>query len=192
MAQTRAVLLRATEYATGQVKSVSCSCLAILYDCLGVCRNMSVKEREREGSSALSQHNACSAIHRHTGLACSVAWDRCATMVLSYLSSYVYGPAAPPPPRPAAPSRANSVRRRPAGSRGASAKSFAHQEPIHESDEDAATARGHDDPALAAIDRINSAKSLYEVVGISRTFSSNDELRRAYMARCRACHPESV
>ena len=112
----------------------------------------------------------------------------------------VYGPPAPAPVPPVVkPCRANSVRRRPAGSaRSASRKSFGGtQETIQESDEDAAgssstTATKHGDPALATIDRINTAKSLYEVVGISHTFSSNEELRRAYMARCRACHPESV
>lgn len=48
----------------------------------------------------------------------------------------------------------------------------------------------NDDPALALIHYINSANSLYDVVGISKNFTSNDDLRRAYMARCRVCHPE--
>lgn len=46
------------------------------------------------------------------------------------------------------------------------------------------------DPALAIIDYINNANSLYEVVGVDQKFTSNDELRRAYMSRCRVCHPE--
>lgn len=46
------------------------------------------------------------------------------------------------------------------------------------------------DPQLALIDYINTVGSLYDVVGISPTFRNNDELRRAYMGRCRVCHPE--
>ena len=47
-----------------------------------------------------------------------------------------------------------------------------------------------DDPALAIIDYLNTTPSFYDVVGVHRDFKSTEELRRAYMARCRVCHPE--
>jgi hypothetical protein len=120
-----------------------------------------------------------------------------------------------------APTRANSIRRSTASSRyssssrGSTSRNARNGFSSIPEDEDAAaggqdnggldagaanaTARQNrqkvaapDDPSLAAIWHINNARSLYEVVGISRTFTANDELRRAYMARCRACHPECV
>lgn len=47
-----------------------------------------------------------------------------------------------------------------------------------------------DDPALAIIDYLNTTPSFYDVVGVHRDFKSTEELRRAYMARCRVCHPD--
>lgn len=118
-------------------------------------------------------------------------------MVLSYLSSYVYG----------APSAsATSVRRTarkgkgPASNSGwSSSSSNARNRGIYDEnnasyDDDDATGNTHPamDPALALLDYINNTRSLYDVVGVSTSFTSTDELRRAYMGRCRVCHPEWV
>lgn len=46
------------------------------------------------------------------------------------------------------------------------------------------------DPSYAIIDYINHTRSLYDVLGVSTRFKNIEELRRAYMARCRVCHPE--
>ena len=48
----------------------------------------------------------------------------------------------------------------------------------------------HTDPALSAIMFITHTPSLYDVLGVDPNFTSLEELRRAYMARCRVCHPE--
>jgi hypothetical protein len=115
-------------------------------------------------------------------------------MVLSYLSSYVYG----------APSAsATSVRRTarkgkgPASNSGWSSSNSRNRGIYDDNDasyDDDATGNNHPavDPALALLDYINTTSSLYDVVGVSTSFTSTDELRRAYMGRCRVCHPECV
>lgn len=134
-------------------------------------------------------------------------------MVLSYLASYVYPTSASSNssnnngingdgPQP---TRANSVRRTAGGSRsqytssrrnGAGPSRFAttHSTIPEDDDDNLQSAGNHclptDDPALAIIHHINTAKSFYDVVGVPKNFKTNEELRRAYMARCRLCHPE--
>jgi len=121
-------------------------------------------------------------------------------MVLSYFTSYVY----PSSSSSSSGSSNKTVRRdwkspiygpqvpphHPSSSSSAKGKGRARDGEDGSSSSDPHAALTPRDPALAVIDYINSANSLYEVVGIDQKFTSTDEVRRAYMARCRVCHPD--
>lgn len=137
-------------------------------------------------------------------------------MVLSYLASYVY--ATPSTSGSSGnnnindsgpqPTRANSIRRTTGGASsryGNTSTSSSRYGPSRFSSsptipEESSGEPGSDyhpefqlptdDPALAVIHHINTAKSFYDVLGVPRSFKTNEDLRRAYMARCRVCHPE--
>jgi hypothetical protein len=130
-------------------------------------------------------------------------------MVLSYLASYVYAPSSSAASSSQArsnsggpiPTRANSVRRtanagrygnnhRSASKNGSRSRFESSIIPEDCETEAESFGTANDDPALATIQHINTARSFYDVVGVPQTFKTNEDLRRAYMARCRSCHPE--
>lgn len=46
------------------------------------------------------------------------------------------------------------------------------------------------DSRHALVDEVNREPDLYRVLGLSQRTSKVDEIRRAYIARSRICHPE--
>ena len=117
-------------------------------------------------------------------------------MVVSYFTSYVYGSSSSSKSG-SDPSLnwTTSIRRQ--GRNGAGECGPSHQAGRgSKGKQRASNGVGQDeeqagiDPAFTLIDYLNSTNSLYDVVGVPSNFVNNDELRRAYMARCRVCHPE--
>lgn len=102
-------------------------------------------------------------------------------MVLSYLSSYVYSTPSSSSSSAGSTDLATTTRRAQHSYTGKGKQRASYTDGEKEGE----------DPALGTLRYIASPRhSYYEILQIQKTFTSTDELRRAYMNRCRVCHPE--
>lgn len=132
----------------------------------------------------------------NTGAFHSIVFPKRALTTAATASSFVYGP---PPPPPAAsqttlhPKKKRKTRRRhPPGTKAAEPDAEPVAGPSSAPAGPKARRKGGElGVAYDLVDSINDERDLYKVLGLTKGAKSED-IRRAYIARSRVCHPECV